>query len=211
MAITNNDFKTNKIIIATGNKGKFTEISNILYALNVHFESPDNYNIKEPVEDGNSFEENSIIKAKYYAKMSNMIAIADDSGFSIPDLDNQPGIYSSRFAYNEETKATDFTYAFNKINSMLKQKNIDLSSKIKAFFTCNITIYNPFINKYKSFEARVDGTLCNNPRGKLGFGYDPIFIRDNDNLTFGEMEPEIKDQISHRAIAIKELLNFLLN
>ena len=200
-----------KIVLASNNHNKIKEFQEILNSKDIELISQSTLNIPEAEETGLTFVENALIKARNASYLSKLPAIADDSGFSIPDLGNQPGIYSSRFAYNEETKSTDFTYAFNKINSMLEQKNIDLSSKIKAFFTCNITIYSPLINKYKSFEARVDGELCNNPRGKLGFGYDPIFIRNNDNLTFGEMDPKIKDQISHRAIAIKKLLNFLLN
>jgi XTP/dITP diphosphohydrolase len=194
-----------KILIATGNKGKLSEISKLLQEIDIDSFGVESYNLEEPEESGKYFVENSIIKAKYYGDHIGHLSLADDSGLVIPDIDNQPGIYSARWAPNK-----NFNIAFETIKQKLIEKNIDpINDQISAYFICNLSLYNPQNNKTHSFEGRVDGFLQFPPRGDKGFGYDPIFIRKGDKLTFAEINPEEKDRISHRADAFKKLVKFL--
>ena len=194
-----------KILIATGNKGKLAEISKLLQDINISTFGIDYHDLKEPEENGLTFEENSIIKAKYYGDHIGKIALADDSGLVIPAIDNQPGIYSARWAQNK-----DFNIAFATIREKLQEKNIDPEKEqVSAYFICNLSLYNPEDGQINSFEGRVDGILQFPPKGDKGFGYDPIFIKNGDNLTFAEINPEEKEKISHRAEAFKKLIKFL--
>lgn len=205
----NNFFVSNEILIATGNDGKFKELSEIMKPFNIKCISPKVFNISEPEETGKTFAENSLIKSKYYAQKSGKIALADDSGLCISDLDSLPGINSARFAINPENQKRDFDYAFKKIYNQLASKNINLESKPKAYFICNLTIYNPFDQSFHSFEGRVDGYISVLPKGQKGFGYDPIFIKDGMNQTFAEIDQNLKDLISHRGDAAKKLAKYL--
>ncbi len=202
-----------KILIATNNQGKFNEISSLLASFNIEAIFAGNYidNLKivEPEETANSFAENSLIKAKYYAKMLNLRAIADDSGFCIELLDGFPGVHSARFAI-DDNGVKNFPQAFNKIAEMLESKGVNpYEDKIKAHFICNLSLFNPFDETGISFEGRVDGYLCFPPRGFNGFGYDPIFIKQDMQQTFAEIEHHLKESISHRALAFQQLSKFL--
>ncbi len=201
------------MLIATNNRGKFNEISSLLASFNIEAifagDYVDNLEIVEPEETANSFAENSLIKAKYYAKKLNLKAIADDSGFCIELLDGFPGVHSARFAI-DEYGAKNFPQAFNKIAQMLENKGINpYRDKIKAYFICNLSIFNPFDETSISFEGRVDGFLSLPPRGSNGFGYDPIFIKQDMQKTFAEIDHDLKESISHRALAFKQLSKFL--
>ena len=200
----------NQILIATGNKGKLQEISKILEPTKLQCLSTKSFNIEEPEETGKTFAENSAIKAKYYAKKTNLISLADDSGICITDLNNKPGINSARFAFNPSTNNSDFIYAFDKIFWELKKNKITPSCKPKAFFICNLTIFDPKTNYQISFEGRVDGYITYPARGINGFGYDPIFIKEDMTQTFGEIDTRLKDKISHRALAAEKMLNWIL-
>lgn len=194
-----------KFLIATGNKGKLSEISKLLQEINIDSFGIENYDLEEPEENGKDFAENSIIKAKYYGNHVGEVSLADDSGIVIPKIDNQPGIYSARWAPDK-----NFNIAFETIKQKLIEKNIDpINDKISAYFICNLSLYNPKNKEIHSFEGRVDGFLQFPPKGDKGFGYDPIFIRKGDKLTFAEINPEEKDKISHRADAFKKLIEFL--
>ena len=202
-----------KILIATNNRGKFNEISSLLASFDIEAIFAGNYidNLKivEPEETANSFAENSLIKAKYYAKMLNLKAIADDSGFCIELLDGLPGVHSARFAI-DDYGAKNFPQAFNKIAEMLENKGINpYRDKIKAYFICNLSLFNPFDETSISFEGRVDGFLSLPPKGSNGFGYDPIFIKQDMQQTFAEIDHDLKESISHRALAFKQLSKFL--
>ena len=198
------------ILVATGNKGKLTEISALLKEINIRSLSLDNFGeFTEPEENGATFKENSLIKAKYYAKKTNMVSLADDSGLCIADLDNRPGIYSARFAIDEITGKKDFAKTFKKIFDELESKGIKKDQNIRAFFVCSLTIYDPRTDFNIDFEGRVDGRLIYPPKGNLGFGYDPIFIKDKMNLTFGEIDRFKKDKISHRFVAFEKMTKWL--
>ncbi len=201
-----------KILIASNNQGKLREISQLLHQVNIEAILPSSLsvfkNLQEPEENGENFEENSLIKAKYYAKESGFMALADDSGLCIEALDNAPNIHSARFAL-DETGKKNFPYAFEKIFQMLENKGLNINNhKIHAHFICNLTLFDPSTNFSISFEGRVDGVLVS-PRGDIGFGYDPIFIKDGMDKSFGEISAEEKDKISHRGQAFEKLLHWM--
>jgi XTP/dITP diphosphohydrolase len=194
------------ILIATNNKGKFLEIKSLLDQIKVKSISAFEFNITKPEENGKTFAENSLLKARYYALKSGLTALADDSGLCVEALEGAPGIYSSRFAEDAEGKKSDFNFAFAKIFAALKEKRIEPSEKPHAHFICNMTLFDPQANFKISFEGRVNGHLMFPPRGNKGFGYDPIFVKHGMNQTFAEIEPELKDKISHRNSAFTQLI-----
>lgn len=197
-----------QILIATNNKGKFVEIEALLNQIHIKAIPTFQFNIEEPEETGTTFAANSLLKAKYYADKTGLVALADDSGLCVEALNNEPGIYSARFAKNAEGK-NDFNFAFAKILTELKK--IDAEKNPRAHFICNLTIFDPKTNFEISFEGRVDGILTFPPIGNKGFGYDPIFIKDGMSQTFGEIDPELKDSISHRGEAFQKMVNWLQN
>lgn len=194
-----------QILIATNNRGKFVEIEELLKSINIKAISTFDLNISEPEETGSTFEENSLLKAKYYAQKTNLFSLADDSGLCVEALNNKPGIHSARFAKNSDGK-NDFNFAFEKIFAELKKIGAENS---RAHFICNLTLFDPKTDFTISFEGRVDGKLAFPTRGNQGFGYDPIFIKDGMDKTFGEIDPQLKDQISHRGDAFNQLVFWL--
>jgi XTP/dITP diphosphohydrolase len=199
-----------KILIASNNKGKISEITKLLEKLDIKCIGADKFNFIEPEETANNFADNALIKAKFYGDKTNLIALSDDSGLCIDALENQPGVHSARFAINENGKK-DFNFAFEKIFFMLANKKIFAKNCPSAFFICNLCLYNPHNNFYINFEGRVDGHLVYPARGSKGFGYDPIFVKNGMTKTFGEIEYELKESISHRAMAFLKLENWLKN
>ena len=191
-----------KIIIASHNEGKVSEIKDLLKNYNLNIISSSELGIDEPEENGSSFEENALIKSTTTSKLSKIVSISDDSGLCVNSLNGDPGIYSARWAGPDK----DFLYAANEINKSLIEKE---SKDLSAYFICVLAVSWPD-GDYKTFKGRVDGTLTFPPRGNNGFGYDPIFIPKGHESTFGEMEPKYKHSISHRNKAFelfsKELL-----
>ena len=191
-----------KIIIASHNEGKVSEIKDLLKNYNLNIISSSELGIDEPEENGSSFEENALIKSSTTSKLSKTISISDDSGLCVNSLNGDPGIYSARWAGPNK----DFLYAANKINKSLIEKE---SKDLSAYFICVLAVSWPD-GDYKTFKGRVDGTLTFPPRGNNGFGYDPIFIPKGHESTFGEMEPKYKHSISHRNKAFELLSKELL-
>ena len=191
-----------KIIIASHNEGKVSEIKDLLKNYNLNIISSSELGIDEPEENGSSFEENALIKSSTTSKLSKTISISDDSGLCVNSLNGDPGIYSARWAGPYK----DFLYAANKINKSLIEKE---SKDLSAYFICVLAVSWPD-GDYKTFKGRVDGTLTFPPRGNNGFGYDPIFIPKGYESTFGEMEPKYKHSISHRNKAFELLSKELL-
>ena len=191
-----------KIIIASHNEGKVSEIKDLLKNYNLNIISSSELGIDEPEENGSSFEENALIKSSTTSKLSKTVSISDDSGLCVNSLNGDPGIYSARWAGPDK----DFLYAANEINKSLIEKE---SKDLSAYFICVLAVSWPD-GDYKTFKGRVDGTLTFPPRGNNGFGYDPIFIPKGHEKTFGEMEAKYKHSISHRNKAFelfsKELL-----
>ena len=197
-----------KILIATNNNGKFLEIAKLLESLDIQAVPASSLNLIEPEESAETFVENAFIKAKFYGDNAQILALADDSGLCIKDLENAPGVHSARYALDENGNK-NYTLAFEKIFAELQKKNIFSSQKPPAFFVCNLCLYDPKNNFTINFEGRVDGYLTYPALGNEGFGYDPIFIKNGMNKTFGEIDSTFKHQISHRAMAFLQLENWL--
>ena len=196
--------KISKLLIGTNNKGKFIEISNLL-PKNIKTYSTADFKLKSPKEDGLTFEENSLIKSKYFSKKTKLICLADDSGLEIDILNKDPGIYSARWG----GKKGDFNKAIQKVYRKLFKKDKNWQQKkIKARFVCALSLYH-LNKKISSVIGKVEGYISNEPRGKNGFGYDPIFIPKNKKKTFGEIKPSQKYKIDHRYFAFQKIKKFL--
>ena len=195
--------KITKLLVGTNNKGKLKEIKDLLpKSLKIY--STYSFKIRSPVENGNTFEENSLIKAKYFSKKSQMTCLSDDSGLEIDLLNGDPGIFSARWAGKEGNFKKAIERVFKELNK--KDKNWKIK-KIKARFVCALTIYQKN-KKIISTVGKVEGYLSNSMKGKNGFGYDPIFIPSGKKKTFGEMKPFQKYQIDHRSKAFKKIKKF---
>ncbi len=196
--------KIKKILIGTNNKGKLKEIRGLL-PKNIKTLSISEFKIKSPRENGKTFKENSLIKSKYFSKITNLMCLADDSGLEIDILNKRPGIYSSRWG----GRNSDFGKAIKKVYRELNKKNKDWKKrKIKARFVCALSIC--YLNKkIACVIGSVEGSISEKPKGKNGFGYDPIFIPKNKNKTFGEMRPSQKYKLDHRYKAFKKIKKFL--
>ena len=196
--------KIYKLLIGTNNKGKLREIKSLL-PKNIKIYSTSKFNLKSPIENGKTFKENSLIKSKYFSKKIDMTCLADDSGLEIDLLDKNPGIYSARWA----GKHSDFGKAIKRVYRELNKKDKKWKNKkIKARFVCALSI--SYLNKkIACVLGKVEGQISHEPKGKNGFGYDPIFIPSGKSKTFGEMEPSKKYKIDHRFNAFKKLRKFL--
>ena len=193
-----------KLLIGTNNQGKYKEIKDLLPKY-IKTYSTSNFKLKSPKEDGLTFIENSIIKSKYFSKKTNLICLADDSGLEIDILDKDPGIYSSRWGGSK----LDFDKAIRRVYRELFKKNKNWQKrKIRARFVCALSICY-LDKKIASSIGKVEGYISSQPRGRNGFGYDPIFIPKNKKKTFGQMKPFEKYKIDHRFIAFKKIKKFL--
>lgn len=183
------------ILVATRNKGKVAEFKNILSAQEVNLLSlHDIAQIPEIVEDGNTFEENAVKKSETVYKLTGQITVADDSGLEIDFLNGDPGVHSARF----EGYTTPYDIKNGKILSMMKDVPDD---KRTARFICIIAYSDE--NGTKTFEGVCNGKIAYEQKGLYGFGYDPIFLPDGYDKTFGELGENVKNNISHRAKALK--------
>tara|TARA_B100001057_G_scaffold469090_1_gene529054 strand:+ start:591 stop:1193 length:603 start_codon:yes stop_codon:yes gene_type:complete len=193
-----------KLFIGTNNKGKLKEIRNLL-PKNIKVVSSTKLRFKSPKENGKTFMQNSLIKSKYFSKKTELLCIADDSGLEIDLLNKRPGIYSARWA----GKNSDFNKAIKKVYYELNKKDQKWQKKkIKARFICVLSI--SYLNKkIACVSGKVEGKITNKPKGKNGFGYDPIFIPQGKKKTFGEMKASEKYKIDHRSIAFKKIKKFL--
>lgn len=189
-----------KLLVATNNAHKIHEYEEMFNPLGIEVVSPKSLGIVEdPLEDGDSYEANSLIKAKALQKYVDFPIIADDSGLNVVALNNFPGIYSSRFASE------------NGGNALANPKLIEMLKPYKdksAFFTCVITLLN-VKNKPIQFKGICPGKILDKPLGDGGFGYDPIFYSTEANICFGIASEEIKNKYSHRAKALEQLIAFL--
>ena len=196
--------KIKKLLVGTNNKGKLKEIKSLI-PKNIQIFSTLDFKLKSPKENGKTFEQNSILKSKYFSKKTNLICLADDSGLEIDILDKKPGIYSARWA----GKNKDFKIAINKVFRKLTAKDKNWRKKdIKARFICALSI--SYLNKnLVSVIGKVEGKISNKVRGKNGFGYDPIFIPNKEKKTFGQMPFSKKYRMDHRFKAFKKIKKFL--
>ena len=195
--------KIKRLLIGTNNKGKLREIRALL-PKSVKTVSTSAYGLKSPIENGSTFEENSILKSKFFSKKKNLICLADDSGLEIDLLDNAPGIYSARWA----GKDGNFNKAIKRVYRELKKKDKNWKNKkIKARFVCVLSI--SYLEKViVCVTGKINGIISPEPKGKNGFGYDPIFIPQGKKYTFGEMSPSRKFKIDHRFKAFEKIKKF---
>jgi len=189
-------FDKKKLIIASHNAGKVREIGDLLAPFGVEVVSAGELGLDDPEETGVTFVENAVIKAEAAANATGLPALADDSGLVVHALNGEPGIYSARWAGPQR----DFMLAMSKVNEALENKE-DRS----AHFAATLALCWPD-GHLETFEGTVHGTLVWPPRGDQGFGYDPMFLADGQDITFGEMDPAKKHSMSHRADAFGKLV-----
>ena len=189
-----------KIIFATKNAGKFREVAHILGEEYFELLSLNDFNnVGEIVEDGNTFEENAIKKAKYVYGKYGLPVLADDSGLAVEQLNGEPGIYSARYAGENATDEEN--------NLRLIEKVKDLPEPHRAKFVCAAVYYNG--NIILNAVGEVIGRLLLEPRGKNGFGYDPLFLPDGYDQTTAELSLDEKNKISHRSKAFRLLFKLI--
>ena len=194
------------LVIATHNAGKLKEISDWLAPFGLDCLSAGALGLPEPAETGTTFVENALIKARAAAEASGLPALADDSGLSVTALDGRPGVYTADWAekqWFEGSPGRDWFMAMGKVEGMLQALGPDTPRD--AWFSCVLALAWPE-GDFAVYEGRVDGTLTWPPRGRVGFGYDPVFIAKGMDLTFAEIEPAEKHRISHRADAFAKLV-----
>ena len=186
-----------RLLVASNNQHKIGELKSILASSNLKVISPDEIGgIPEVDETGSTFKENASLKAVEIAKLKNIYVFADDSGLEVEALDWRPGIYSARYA---GPKASDL----DRINKLLTELGNEQNRK--ARFVCVIAISDPK-GKVKTFRGEAYGQILYSPKGTSGFGYDPVFQPAGYDKTFAELQPEIKNSISHRANAMRKAL-----
>ena len=188
-------FTDDRLVIASHNGGKIEEISTLLMPFRIAALSAASLGIPEPEETGDSFEANAVLKAGAAAEASGLTALADDSGLVVPALGGAPGIYSARWS----GPAKDFRIAMERVHRELGDNDRS------ALFVAVLALAWPDAH-IELFRGKIAGTLVWPPRGECGFGYDPIFVPDGGEATFGEIEPVEKHRISHRARAFAKLV-----
>lgn len=191
-----------RLLVATHNPGKAIEIAALLDG-NYEVVTMSDQNLPEPDETESTFSGNALLKARHAAEASGLVALADDSGLSVRALEGAPGIFSARWAGPDK----DFSHAMAKVEQRLEEIGSDDRA---AWFTSALAVAWPQ-GPAVVVEGRVDGTLTFPPRGDRGFGYDPIFVPEGHDQTFGEMKPAFKDGISHRARAFDLLKDALID
>jgi XTP/dITP diphosphohydrolase len=187
------------LIVASHNPGKVREIKALLGPHGIEPLSAKELGLPEPEETGATFAANAELKARAAADAGHHPALADDSGLWVNALDGAPGIYSARWAGPNK----DFGAAMTRVEKeLLEKKARDFCAK----FVCALSLAMPH-GEIKTFEGEIHGRLTFPPRGQLGFGYDPIFIADGFEQSFGEIDPHVKNAMSHRARAFEKLLH----
>ncbi len=191
------------LVVATRNKKKLIEIKELLSDLDFNILSLDDFpDIPGIVEDMDTFEDNASKKALLISQMTNRLTLADDSGLEIDFLDGKPGVYSARFAGENATDEDRNKKVLDLLKGVPKNNR-------KARFKCVVAIAKDDL--LKIVTGICEGEIAYEPKGRYGFGYDPIFIVSNYNKTFAELGLEIKNKISHRAIALRNAKNILTN
>jgi XTP/dITP diphosphohydrolase len=191
------------LIIASHNEGKVREFRELLAPLGFKVSSAAELGLDEPEETGNTFEANASLKARAAEQAFGTLALADDSGLVVPALDGAPGIYSARWAGLDK----DFGKAIKRVEQELIELGYEPEGT-QAYFVCVLALAYPE-REVRTIRGEVHGTLTFPPRGERGFGYDPIFIPDGYAQTFGQMHPDAKNKMSHRAVAFQRLRDYM--
>jgi len=193
-----------KLYLATGNAGKIKEMKELLADLDVEIVTADAYDsVPEVIEDGDTLEENAIKKARELADYTGLMTVADDTGLLVDALSGKPGVYSARYA------GKDATYEDNNRKLLQELKDVSLNERTAHFKTV-AALVNPD-GKVKTVEGICEGRIGNELKGEEGFGYDPLFIPEGYEETFAQLNPKIKNEISHRAKALKKLKVLLVD
>ncbi len=186
-----------KIVLATSNAHKLQEINEITKSSGIEFIlPPKDFN---PVENGTTFEQNSIIKAKEAARVSNHMALADDSGLCVEFLNGEPGIFSARYDTTPQRRIDKLLY------------NLRQADNRKAKFVCAMTLVDKDGNILNQQIGECHGQIAKVQSGTNGFGYDPVFLVDGYDMTMADMSEDLKNKISHRAKALSEMIKFIQN
>jgi XTP/dITP diphosphohydrolase len=201
----NRNLRGQKVLIATHNAGKLEEFREILAPFGVDAVSAAELNLDEPQETETTFEGNARIKAKAASDATGLIAISDDSGLCVDALNGDPGVYTANWA----GPARDWMMAMRTVEEKLQAAGATSSEKRTAQFKATLCVMWPDGHE-QFFVGVVPGTLSWPPRGQLGHGYDPVFVPSGETQTFGEMTHEKKNSLSHRARAVKKLVETLL-
>ncbi|MBC7929619.1 MAG: RdgB/HAM1 family non-canonical purine NTP pyrophosphatase [Rubrivivax sp.] len=192
-----------ELLVATGNAGKVRELSLLLadapLTLRLLSDFPD---IPEAEETGSTFAENATIKALLYSSRSGLLTLSDDSGLVVDALGGAPGVYSARYAGTQATSA-------ERMAKLLGELAATGDGERRARFVCVIALADPLTGALDTFEGTCEGRITHARRGTGGFGYDPVFIPEGHEQTFGELPDEIKQNISHRARALAKAVGFL--
>ena len=195
-----------RLVIASHNQGKVREIRNLLEPYGIEPVSAGELGLPEPEETGTTFAENALLKARASADGANCVALADDSGLCVAALDGAPGVYTADWAEKaafEGGPGRDWYMAMGKVEGKLAEIGTDADRR--AYFVCTLALAWPD-GHHEVFEGRSYGSLTWPPRGKLGFGYDPVFVANGHQETFAELDPAQKHAISHRAYAFAKLV-----
>ncbi len=198
-AVPHRKLAAGRLVIASHNEGKVREIGELLAGRGLDVVSAASLGLPEPDETGTSFAANAELKARAAADLSGLPSLADDSGLAVEALAGDPGIYSARWA----GEAKDFDAAMRLVHDKVEAAGPEAGHD--AHFVCALSLCWPD-GHIETFEGRVDGTLCWPPRGLNGFGYDAMFVPLGGEQSFGEMDPDAKHSISHRADAFAKLV-----
>jgi XTP/dITP diphosphohydrolase len=187
-----------KLVIASHNEGKVREIGELFEPYGIACVSAKTLDLPEPPETGDTFDANALLKARLAAADSKLMALADDSGLEVEALGGEPGIHSARWGGPNR----DFAVAMERVHKELEATG---GAYTRANFTCALALAAPN-GEEAVFTGKVFGTLVWPPRGTRGFGYDPIFLPDGHTETFGEMDPALKNELSHRMRAFEHMI-----
>ncbi len=195
-----------RLVIASHNQGKVREIRALLEPYGIEPVSAGDLGLPEPEETGTTFAENALLKARASAEGADCVALADDSGLCVAALGGKPGVYTADWAerqWFEGEPGRDWYMAMGKVEGLLAKQGPDVDRS--AYFVCTLALAWPDGHS-EVFEGRVHGNLVWPPRGKLGFGYDPVFQPVGMDQSFAEIDPEKKQAMSHRADAFRKLV-----
>lgn len=194
-----------ELLIATSNPGKIRELESLLKALPLRLRGLSEFpSIEEVAETGNTFAENAALKATGYAQQAHLWTLADDSGLEVEALDGRPGVLSARYGGPQASDA-------DRVRLLLDELARTNERQRSARFTAVVVVADPYARVVNVAQGVCAGHLADAPRGSNGFGYDPIFIPDGYEQTFGELSDEVKRSISHRARALEATRSFLIN
>lgn len=194
-----------ELLIATSNKGKIAELQMLLATLPLRLRSLAEFpDIKDVEETGTTFSDNATLKARAYAGQTGLWALADDSGLEVDALGGAPGVFSARYGGANLTDG-------ERIERLLEELSQCAPQERRARFISVIAIADPQGHIVTISTGKCEGQIAHAPRGTQGFGYDPVFVPDGFEQTFGELSPEIKQNISHRALALQGAHSFLMN